>query len=35
MLKFVLKARLNVTSKYVLEKMKLKKVLELLHGEVN
>ena len=35
MLKVVLKTRLNLTSKYTLEKIKLKKVLELLHGEIN
>lgn len=35
MLKVVLKSRLNLTSKYTLEKVKLKKVLEVLHGEIN
>lgn len=35
MLKVVLKTRLNLTSKYTLEKVKLKKVLEILHGEIN
>ena len=34
MLKVVLKTRLNLTSKYTLEKIKLKKVLEFLHGEI-
>lgn len=35
MLKVVLKTRLNLTSKYTLEKIKLKKVLETLHSEIN
>ena len=35
MLKVVLRSRMNLTSKYTLEKMKLKKVLEALHGEIN
>jgi len=35
MIKVVLKTRLNITSKYTLEKIKLKKVLEVLHGEIN
>lgn len=35
MLKVVLRTRLNLTSKYTLEKVKLKKVLEMLHSEVN
>ena len=34
MLKVVLKTRLNLTSKYTLEKIKLKKVLEFLHSEI-
>lgn len=35
MLKIVLRAQLNLQSKYALEKLKLKKVLEKLHGEIN
>lgn len=35
MLKIVLRAQLNLQSKYTLEKLKLKKVLEQLHAEIN
>ena len=35
MLKIVLNTRLNLTSKYTLEKVKLKKILEQLHLELN
>jgi uncharacterized FlaG/YvyC family protein len=31
----VLRSRLNLTSKYVLERQKLKRILETLHQEVN
>ncbi len=34
-IKFVLRAQLNLQSKYTLEKLKLKKVLQLLHAEIN
>lgn len=35
MIKLVIRAQLNLHSKYTLEKMKLKKILQLLHAEVN
>lgn len=35
MLKLLIHAQLNLQSKYALEKMKLKKVLEVLHAEIN
>jgi len=35
MIKLVIHAQLNLQSKYALEKMKLKKVLEVLHTEIN
>jgi len=35
MLKSVLSAQLNLQSKYTLEKLKLKKVLQILHAEIN
>jgi len=35
MIKIMRKAALNIQSKYVLEKLKLKKILQLLHNEVN
>ena len=35
MLKVVLRTQLNLMSKYTLEKLKLKKVLEQMHGEIN
>jgi hypothetical protein len=35
MLKVVLRAQLNLHSKYTLEKLKLKAILSNLHGEIN
>lgn len=35
MIKLVARASLNLQSKYVLEKLKLKKILQLLHQEIN
>jgi len=35
MLKIVLRAKLNLQTKYTLEKVKLKSVLEQLHNEIN
>ena len=35
MIKLVIHAQLNLHSKYALEKLKLKKVLQMLHDEIN
>lgn len=35
MIELLLQAQLNVQSKYVLEKVKLKKVLQTMHREIN
>jgi hypothetical protein len=35
MIKLMSRAALNLQSKYVLEKIKLKKILQLLHSEIN
>ena len=35
MIKLVVKAQLNLHSKYTLEKMKLKVILQMLHSEIN
>ena len=35
MIKLMSRAALNLQSKYVLEKVKLKKILQILHSEIN
>ena len=35
MIKLVMRAQLNLHSKYTLEKMKLKKILQSMHSEIN
>ena len=35
MIKLVVRAQLNLHSKYTLEKMKLKKILQIMHAEMN